>query len=72
VKRAFVFLAGVIVLLLGIVMLIAPGPGVLTIALGLGILATEFIWARRLLKRLRQRGTIISRRLFRKLRRLRR
>jgi uncharacterized protein (TIGR02611 family) len=41
------------VLLLGVVMLAAPGPGLLTIFAGLTILAAEFAWARRLLKRTR-------------------
>jgi uncharacterized protein (TIGR02611 family) len=36
-------------LLAGIVMLLIPGPGWLTIAAGLAILATEFPWARRAL-----------------------
>jgi hypothetical protein len=61
-----VFVAGITVLLLGIVMLVAPGPGILTIALGLGILATKFLWARRLLKRFREKGTKLAARLFRK------
>jgi uncharacterized protein (TIGR02611 family) len=65
VKRAVVFVAGIAVLLLGIVMLVAPGPGILTTALGLGILATEFIWARRLLKRFRRKGINIADRLLR-------
>src|SRR5215831_10568167 len=67
VKRAIVFVAGITVLLLGIVMLVAPGPGILTTVLGLGILATEFIWARRLLKRFRRKGTNIGDWLFRRL-----
>jgi tellurite resistance protein TerC len=61
-----VFVAGAGVLLLGIVMLVAPGPGVLTIMLGLGILATEFHWARRFLKRSRERSIRIVDRLFKK------
>lgn len=32
-------------------MLFTPGPGVATIVGGLAILATEFLWARRLMKR---------------------
>ncbi len=40
------FIGGVI-FLLGLFFLIAPGPGILVIFLGLGILATEFAWARR-------------------------
>ncbi len=38
---------GGVVFLLGLFFLIAPGPGLLVIFLGLGILATEFTWARR-------------------------
>jgi hypothetical protein len=35
-------------------MVILPGPGWLTIAAGLAILAGEFLWARRALDRLKQ------------------
>lgn len=66
VRRVVVFVAGIVVLLLGIMMLVAPGPGILTVVLGLGILAMEFVWARRLLKRLREKGTNFTNRLFRK------
>ena len=50
-RRAVVFVVGGTVLLTGLVMLAAPGPGLLTILAGLTILAAEFAWARRLLKR---------------------
>ena len=63
-KRAVVFVVGFGVLLLGVVMLVAPGPGVLVIALGLGILATEFAWARGLLKKLREKGSGVAKRFF--------
>ena len=43
------------VLLAGFVMLFTPGQGILTILLGLGILATEFPWAARLLKRMKEK-----------------
>ncbi len=43
-------------LLAGLIMLVAPGPGWLTIALGLAVLAAEFVWARRLLNRLKAQG----------------
>lgn len=49
VKRLVVAVAGLIVLLIGIVMIPYPGPGLLVVFAGLGILATEFEWARRLL-----------------------
>jgi uncharacterized protein (TIGR02611 family) len=42
---------GFSLLALGIVMLVTPGPGWLAIAGGIGLLATEFVWARRLLDR---------------------
>ena len=35
-------------------MLVTPGPGWLVILLGLGVLGVEFVWARRLLRRLKK------------------
>jgi uncharacterized protein (TIGR02611 family) len=55
-KRFLKILFGFTVLILGIVMILTPGPGWLTILLGLGILAAEFVWARRLLDRLKEQG----------------
>ena len=52
-KRAVVGVVGVTVVIGGIAMLVLPGPGLLTIALGLAILATEFDWAKSLLSRAR-------------------
>lgn len=46
-KKFFIALMGGTVVLIGVAMLVLPGPGVLVIAGGLAILATEFIWARR-------------------------
>ncbi len=43
--------AGVIVLLAGLVMLITPGPAFVLIPIGLAMLALEFTWAERLLDR---------------------
>lgn len=53
VRRAVVLVIGGTVVLTGVVMLAAPGPGLLAIFAGLTILAAEFAWARRLLKRAR-------------------
>jgi uncharacterized protein (TIGR02611 family) len=53
-KRLVVFVVGAAVLLLGLVLLVLPGPGLITIALGLSILASECVWARQILKRFRQ------------------
>jgi uncharacterized protein (TIGR02611 family) len=47
---------GVLVLLGGLVMMVTPGPGLLGIALGLGILATEYEWAHRWLEKARDKA----------------
>ncbi len=52
-RRVVVLVVGGTVLATGVVMLAAPGPGVLVIFGGLSILAAEFAWARRWLKRTR-------------------
>ena len=48
-KRVAVTIAGFAVLLAGIALLVLPGPGWLLIFIGLTILATEYVWAQRLL-----------------------
>lgn len=55
-KRFMKILVGFTLLVLGIIMIVTPAPGWLTIILGLGILAAEFVWARRLLDRLKHQG----------------
>jgi len=54
-KRIIVAVAGFTVLAIGIAMIVLPGPAVIVIPIGLGILATEFIWAKRLLHSVKQR-----------------
>lgn len=49
-KKCFIALIGGTVVLLGVILLVLPGPGVLIIAGGLAILATEFLWAKRALR----------------------
>ena len=50
-KKVFIALIGGTVMLVGLAMLVLPGPGMLVIAGGLAILATEFFWARRALRK---------------------
>ena len=50
-KRLIKVVIGFTALLLGVIMLVTPGPGIVTIVLGLAILGTEFVWAKKLLKR---------------------
>jgi uncharacterized protein (TIGR02611 family) len=47
--RVGIALSGLIVIIVGIVLLVVPGPGWLVIFIGLGIWATEFAWAKSLL-----------------------
>jgi uncharacterized protein (TIGR02611 family) len=65
-KRFFKILMGFSLLGLGALMIFTPGPGWLTILLGLGILAAEYVWARRLLDQMKEqgvrlRGTLMAR-----------
>ncbi|HWQ90282.1 MAG TPA: PGPGW domain-containing protein [Clostridia bacterium] len=46
-RRLIVAVFGGTVLLIGLAMLVLPGPAVLVMPLGIAILATEFAWARR-------------------------
>jgi len=55
IKRMVIAIIGFTVLLVGIAMIVLPGPAILVIPPGLAILATEFVWARRLLKRVRDK-----------------
>ena len=49
-KRFAVTIVGAALLLLGGAMMVLPGPGILVIVGGLALLATEYVWARRMLK----------------------
>ncbi len=53
-KRVITVVTGFTVVLAGIVMLVTPGPGIVAILLGLAMLGTEFVWARKLLKRFKK------------------
>ena len=53
-RKVAVAVIGSTVLAIGIALIVLPGPAFVVIPLGLAILATEFLWARRLLRRVRQ------------------
>lgn len=55
-RRLVVAVVGSTVVLIGVIMIITPGPAIIVIPAGLGILATEFVWAKRLLKRVKERA----------------
>jgi len=46
-RRVIVFFAGGVILIVGLVLLVLPGPAIVFIPLGLAVLATEFRWARK-------------------------
>ena len=55
-RRIAVAIVGGSVLLVGIAMIVLPGPAVVVIPMGLGILGLEFAWARVWLKKMKEAG----------------
>jgi hypothetical protein len=55
-KRIGITVAGFAVVLAGVALLVLPGPGWLLIFAGLAILSTEYLWARRLLEKAREKA----------------
>ena len=53
-RRVVVGVIGGTVTLLGLALLVLPGPAFLVLPIGLSILATEFLWAKRWLRKVRQ------------------
>ncbi|GAB4353941.1 MAG: hypothetical protein Kow0060_04680 [Methylohalobius crimeensis] len=53
-RRLVVALIGGTLVLIGIVMIVFPGPAMIVIPLGLAVLGAEFAWARRWLHRLKK------------------
>jgi uncharacterized protein (TIGR02611 family) len=65
VKRFFKILGGFTLLLVGAVMIFTPGPGWVVIFLGLTVLAAEFVWAKRLMERMKDHGARIKQSVMR-------
>jgi tellurite resistance protein TerC len=53
-RRIAVLAVGSTVALVGVVMLVTPGPGLVVIPIGLAILSVEFAWARLWLRKVRE------------------
>jgi uncharacterized protein (TIGR02611 family) len=62
-RKVAVGVVGSLVVAVGVVMIVLPGPASLIIPAGLAILATEFSWARRLREHLRVRLVALGQRL---------
>ena len=54
IKKLIVLVIGLTFVMVGLAMTVLPGPATLVIPLGLAILATEFVWARRILQKLKE------------------
>ncbi len=54
-RRLIVIVVGFTILAAGVAMIVLPGPAFIVIPIGLAILATEFLWARKLLDRVKER-----------------
>lgn len=54
-KRIIITVVGFTVLFIGVLMIVLPGPAFIVIPLGLGILAGEFVWAKKLLERVKSK-----------------
>ena len=61
-RRFLIGTIGFSVVLIGLVMIVLPGPAIIIVPLGFAILASEFAWARRVWRR----GTILVSRIRRK------
>ena len=56
-KRVVIVVIGGTVTLIGIALIVLPGPAFIVIPIGLSILATEFLWAKRWLQKARELAT---------------
>jgi tellurite resistance protein TerC len=65
-RRIVVAMIGGTILLIGIAMVILPGPAIIVIPVGLGVLGLEFAFARHWLRRLRATATDVVNRVRRR------
>jgi len=65
-KRVAIGIVGGTVLLLGVIMMVTPGPGLAGILAGLGILAIEFAWARSWLKKVKAKSKEVAQSIMRR------
>jgi tellurite resistance protein TerC len=54
VRKVVIGVLGISVLLIGAAMILLPGPAIVVIPAGLAILATEFAWAKSILRKLKE------------------
>lgn len=66
IKKIFVATIGMTIFILGLALLVLPGPGIPIVIIGLVLLATQFLWARRLLNRVKKVGKNIKKQIKKK------
>jgi tellurite resistance protein TerC/cation:H+ antiporter len=62
-RQLVIGVLGTTIVLIGLVLLILPGPGIPILIAGLAILATEFLWAKRLLNDVKSRASNAAHRI---------
>mgnify|MGYP006098988569 FL=1 len=60
IRKLVIFLIGISIVLIGCVLFFTPGPAIIVIPVGLAVLATEFIWAKKLLKKFKETASSIT------------
>jgi hypothetical protein len=61
-RRILIAVIGGTLVLLGAIMLVAPGPGIPVVLGGLAVLATEFLFAARLMQRVKAQARALAQR----------
>ncbi|MGQ0384505.1 MAG: PGPGW domain-containing protein [Gammaproteobacteria bacterium] len=62
-RRIVVAVIGGTITLIGVAMVVLPGPAIVVVPLGLGVLGLEFAWARHWLRKLRTTATDVVNRV---------
>lgn len=60
-RKAVVLVIGGTIVLVGVAMIVLPGPAFIVVPAGIAVLATEFAWARRLLRKVKVRIRLAAR-----------
>ncbi|PJC45027.1 hypothetical protein CO038_00705 [Candidatus Pacearchaeota archaeon CG_4_9_14_0_2_um_filter_39_13] len=64
-KKIVLSVFGVTLLIVGVALLVLPGPGILVIFIGLVVLAGEYVWAKKFLKKFREESGKIRKKIKR-------
>ena len=66
IRRILAASVGFVTLVVGVVLLVLPGPGLVVMLFGLAILATEFAWAKRSMHHVKHQGNRVARGIIRR------